>query len=146
MEKAVWYHRKSFWRRGLIYLVVLVVGVVIVRWRWQVKQERQAEQIRTEERRLVKELVAHYTGVKRVRFQSVIYTRMAGSTTYTFLVNQQKDPSSYLVEKAPGHHDTPMIGYSESFYETNERQQPLSAAKVDVGRVQVSYTTDLKKA
>jgi hypothetical protein len=130
----------------LIYAVVLVIGAVVVRWRWQVKQERQAEQIRTEERRLVKELVANYRGVKKVHFYGLDYTLMTGSTSYAFRVNDQKDMSSYLVEGGHvGPHDTPIIRYSESFFRTNERKPPLSATKANIDQVEIRYATDLKE-
>jgi hypothetical protein len=126
--------------------MVLVVGAVVVRWRWQVKQERQAEQIRTEERRLVKDLVAHYRGVKKVYFYDVNYILMAGSTSYAFRVNDQKNLSSYMVEGGPGgHHGTPMFGNSESFFIANERKPLLSEAKANINQVEIHYATNLKE-
>ncbi|MCI2033108.1 MAG: hypothetical protein LKJ69_06850 [Lactobacillus sp.] len=115
-----WYQRKVFWRRLLIYAVVLVIGAVVVRWRWQVKQARQAEQIRTEERQLVKALVAHYRGVYKVHFAGVTYNPMTGSTLYSFLVNEQKDYTVYTVEEGPGQYGAPDIRYSESFFDKND--------------------------
>ncbi|MCI2033106.1 MAG: hypothetical protein LKJ69_06840 [Lactobacillus sp.] len=146
MKKTAWYQRKTFWRRLLIYAVVLVVGCIVVRWRWQVKQERQAEQMRIEERRLVKELVASYKGVKCVHFHGVYYNRMTGFTSYTFLVNDQKKYSAYSVGGVPGkHHRTPEIQYSESFFRTNGRSVPLSATEANIGHVKISYAIDLEK-
>jgi hypothetical protein len=146
VKKVAWYQRKSFWRRVLIYAVVLVVGTVVVRWRWQVKQERQAEQIRTEERRLVKDLVAHYRGVKKVHFYEVRYILMAGGTAYSFRVNDQKDTSAYTVEGDPDKdRGTPVLIKSESFFDTNERERPLSVDRINIDQVEIIYATDLNE-
>ncbi|MCI2033104.1 MAG: hypothetical protein LKJ69_06830 [Lactobacillus sp.] len=136
MKKVAWYKRKAFWRRILIYAVVLVIGGIVVRWRWQVKQERQAEQVRTEEKRLVNELVRHYSGVKRVKFYGAYYNLATGFTDYVFRVNDQTSYSNYTVGYT---NDVPEIGYYSDFFDKNERKKPLSITEAKVIRVKVIY-------